>query len=126
MGKFEYKYQAPTIEERREIDAIRSQYLPKDKELVKLDRLRSLDQKVKNTPLIYSLSFGVIGTLLFGTGMTFFLEWTTYWYYGIPFGIVGIILIILAYPIHKKVYKKMKDKYSEEIIALSNELLNEE
>ena len=30
-NKFEYNYTAPTIEERKEIDRIRNQYLPHDK-----------------------------------------------------------------------------------------------
>ena len=126
MGeKFEYKYSAPSIEERKEIDSIRSQYLPKDKSMTKLDRLRYLDNKVRSVPMIISLSLGVIGILLFGTSMTFFLEWTKYWYIGIPFGLVGIILIALAYPMYNKTLNKYKNKYSQEILELSNELLND-
>ena len=45
--KFEYKYTAPTMEERKEIDSIRRQYLPTDKSMTKMDRLRYLDRKVK-------------------------------------------------------------------------------
>ena len=124
--KFEYKYSAPTLEERKEIDSIRSQYLPKDKTMTKIERLRYLDNKVKNIPMIYGLSFGIVGTLIFGLGMTFFLEWTNLWYIGIPFGLLGLLVIILAYPIYIKVLNNYKTKYSQEIIDLSNELLNEE
>ena len=125
-NKFEYTYTAPTIEERKEIDRIRNQYLPHDKTMNKMERLRYLDNKVKTIPMILSLSFGVIGLLLFGTGLTFFLEWSSYWYIGIPFGIIGVVLIALAYPIYKKILTKQKSKYSAEIIELSNELLKEE
>ena len=125
-NKFEYNYTAPTIEERKEIDRIRNQYLPNDKIMNKMERLRYLDNKVKTIPMILSLSLGVIGLLLFGTGLTFFLEWASYWYIGIPFGIIGVVLIVLAYPIYKKVLDKQKSKYSAEIIELSNELLKEE
>lgn len=125
-NKFEYNYTAPTIEERKEIDRIRNQYLPHDKTMNKMERLRYLDNKVKTIPMILSLSFGVIGLLLFGTGLTFFLEWSSYWYIGIPFGIIGVVLIALAYPIYKKILTKQKSKYSAEIIELSNELLKEE
>lgn len=123
--KFEYKYEAPTLEERKEIDSIRQQYLPKNKTVSKMERLRELHNKVKTIPMIYGLSFGVIGTLLFGTAMTFFLEWDNIWYFGIPFAIGGMILIAIAYPIYLKIGKKYKDKYADEIIKLSNELLNE-
>ena len=40
--KFEYKYEAPTLEERKEIDSIRQQYLPKNKTVSKMERLREL------------------------------------------------------------------------------------
>ena len=127
MGdKFEYRYSAPTSEQRKEIDSIRNQYLPKDKSMSKLDRLRHLDSKVKEIPLIWALSLGIVGILLFGTGMTFYLEWTKYWYIGIPFSLVGVLNMIIAYPVFKRMTNRLKNKYGEEIIKLSNELLNEE
>ena len=124
--KFEYKYIAPTMEERKEIDSIRRQYLPKDKTITKMDRLRHLDKKVKSIPQAISISFGTVGLLTFGLAMTFFLEWTNYWYIGIPCAIIGIILMVLAYPINTKLLFRLKEKYGKEIVELSNELLNEE
>lgn len=122
--KFKYKYEAPTIEERKEIDSIRREYLPKDESMSKLERLRYLNNKVKSIPTILGLCLGIGGLLLFGTGMTFFLEWTSVWYFGVPFVVVGIIVAILAYPIYTACLKKLKNKYSQEILALSNELLD--
>lgn len=124
--KFEYKYSAPTQEERKEIDSIRTKYLPQQKTDSKLDRLRKLDQKVKSISESVGISLGVIGLLLFGTGMCFFLEWTNIWYIGIPFSIVGIVIISITYYIYKITLNKLKNKYKEEIIELSNELLSEE
>ena len=124
--KFEYKYTAPTMEERKEIDSIRRQYLPTDKSMTKMDRLRYLDRKVKGISQAVSISFGVIGLLMFGTGMTFFLEWVNYWYIGIPFALIGCILMSLSYLVYVKLLTKLKNKYGKEIIELSNELLNEE
>ena len=44
MGeRFEYNYDAPTQQERQEIESIRNQYLPKNRELTKLERLKKLD-----------------------------------------------------------------------------------
>lgn len=123
--KFEYKYEAPTIEERKEIDSIRRAYLPEDQSMSRIDRLRYLDNKVKSIPMIFGLSFGVIGVLLFGTGLTFFLEWTNMFVIGIPFSLIGTVLMLLAYPIYKKVLNNLKNKYGKQIIDLSNELLNE-
>lgn len=121
--KFKYKYVAPTLEERKEIESIRRTYLQQEEAMTKLDRLRYLDNLVKTLPMIWGISLGVIGLLSFGTGMLFFLEWTALWYSGFPFGLCGLILIILAYPIYLKKIKKNKAKYKEEILALSQELL---
>lgn len=125
-GKFKYEYSAPTTEERKEIASIRWQYLPKGEKEQKLERLRYLDKKVKNIPLIIGLTEGIVGALIFGTGMCFFLEWINLWYIGIPFAIVGTILMLLTYPTYLKVSNKIKNKYKDEIISLSNELLKEE
>lgn len=124
--KFEYKYTAPTDQEKREIEAIKRQYVKVEEPTSKLERLRELDAKVKRIPTILALTLGIVGTLLFGTGMTFFLEWITLWYVGIPFSIIGLILISLAMPVYKKIKQKNIDKYRDEIIKLSDSLLNEE
>ena len=39
--KFEYKYSAPSLSERQQIDSIRNQYLPKDKKEEKLEKLKN-------------------------------------------------------------------------------------
>ena len=124
--KFEFKYTAPTAEERKEIDSIRSQYLPKNEKLSNLEKLRKLDAKVKSIPICVALTMGVVGILMFGVCMTFFLEWMEFWYIGVPFGIVGLLMVSFAYYVYNKLFKKYKSKYGEEIIKLSNELLNEE
>ena len=121
--KFKYKYVAPTIEERKEIESIRREYLPKDETMTKIERLRYLDSLVKNGPIIWGISLGVIGLLTFGIGMVFFLEWMHLWYLGIPFSILGVILIVLAYPVYQKKLVKNKEKYASEILELSKELL---
>lgn len=121
--KFEYKYRAITQEERQEVDSIRRQYLPQEETNDKMSRLKELDNKVKRTPLIFSLTFGIIGTLIFGLGMAFVLEWKEI-LIGIIIALCGIIILSLAYPIYKLITKSMKKKYAQQIIDLSNELLN--
>ena len=122
--KFKFEYNAPTEQERREIESIKNQYLPKDEKNIKFEELKKLDNKVKNTPIAISISLGIIGSLIFGLGMTFFLEWVDLWLLGIPCAIIGLIIVILAYPLHIKISSKLKTKYKDEIINLSNELLN--
>ena len=124
-NKFEYNYEAPTSEERKEIESIRNRYVENNLGSDKLNRIRKLDSLVNNTPMILALSLGVIGSLIFGLGMTFFLYWTESFFLGFPFAIIGIIMMVISYPIYKRVHKKLKDKYKEEIIELSNSLLEE-
>lgn len=122
---FEYKYVAPTKQERKEIESIRNSYIPQPVSHSKLDRLRKLHARVQNVPLISSLTIGIVGILIFGLGLTMVLEWNIV-VWGVVVGIVGCAISSVAYPIHLVVTKKMKSKYSEEIINISDELLNDE
>lgn len=122
--KFDYKYSAPTEEERREIDSIRRQYEPSGKVETKLDRLRKLDSKVKNAALIVSLTVGIIGCLVFGLGLSMVLEWKML-LWGVIVSVVGAVAMLFANQVHKHMINKGKQKYAEEILKLSEELLNE-
>ena len=121
---FEFNYTAPTKEERMEIESIKKSYLKQNAEPSKLDYLRKLNSKVKNIPTMFGLIFGIVGTLIFGLGLSFILEWNlTVW--GIVICAVGIVPIALAMPIYNRVSKNMKEKYADEIIRISDELLND-
>ena len=121
---FKYTYSAPTEYERRQIEAIRNQYIPKGNVTDRLSELKSLDNKVKNTPTAVSLIVGISGLLIFGTGLSMILEWMlTLW--GVVVSIVGIIPIVFAYPVYNKVYSYMRDKYGEKIVNISDEMLRE-
>lgn len=123
MSTFNYKYKALNESEREEIESIRRSYLPKSKSSI--ERLRELDGKVKNTPIITSLSLGIIGVLIFGLGLTMILVFDTI-IYGIIVMAIGCIPVGVAYPVYLKIYDKQKNKYQEEILSLSEKLLNEE
>ena len=122
-NKFEYSFSAPTANERKEIEDIRKQYSEKQEKNKKLERLKLLDKKVKNLPVALSISAGIVGTLIFGTGLAMILEWNKL-IWGAIVCAVGIVPIILAYFLYKKTYTKLKDKYGKEILKLSDELLN--
>ena len=123
---FEFNYSAPSSEERKEIESIRNSYLAKSSSVDnKLETLRKLDSKVKNTPTMIALIIGIVGTLIFGLGMTMVLEWNlTIW--GVVVGTVGAVPISMAYPVFKLTHKKLKNKYSSQILKLSEELLGDE
>ncbi len=124
-NQFRYKYTAPTEEERKEIDSIRKQYCPQEKTESKLERLRRLDSLVKNTATVTALILGVVGCLIFGLGLAMVLEWKLL-VWGVVLCIVGGVPMAISYPVYAHVLKKYKERYGDEILKLSEELLNEQ
>lgn len=122
---FKYNYSAPTSAERKEIESIRRSYLPEDNSVSKLSYLRKLDNKVKNYPTIISLALGIVSLLIFGLGLTMVLEFNLV-IWGILVCLVGLAAMLFVYPIFLKISKFLKDKYSEEILKISEELLKDE
>lgn len=123
-NQFNFKYTAPTEEERKEIDSIRRQYAPQEKTETKMERLRRLDTLVKSTASVWGLCLGVVGCLIFGLGLTMILEWDIL-LWGIVLMVVGSVPMALANPVYRWVLKRYKKRYGEEILRLSEELLNE-
>ncbi|MBQ9703962.1 MAG: hypothetical protein IJV68_05410 [Clostridia bacterium] len=122
---FEYTYVAPTEAERREIESIRKQYGGKSEKEIKLERIRRLDSFVQNFSTILSLVIGVMGTLIFGLGMAMILVWDIM-VFGIIVSMAGAVPMGSAYPVYLVTMKRNKEKYGEEILRLSDELLKEE
>lgn len=122
---FEYTYSAPTEQERREIQAIKSRYTGQySNNEDKFLRLKELDGKVKNLSTTVGLVFGIVGLLIFGLGLAMVLEWNI-WLWGIILMVVACLPMALAYPTYNLIHKKLSDKYRDEIVKLSDELLNQ-
>lgn len=124
MEQFNYTYLAPSDAERKEIESIKSQYQPPKTEEGKLQRLRRLNAYVNNSATCIALVLGIIGVLIFGTGLALVLEWGLI-IEGALVAITGTPAIALAYPVYKWVLKRNKEKHGPEILRLSEELLNE-
>lgn len=122
--QFNYTYKAPTEEERREIESIKRQYEEPKTEEGKLEKLRKLNNYVNGLATALSLVAGVLGLLIFGLGLTMILEWSLL-VGGIIVMIVGVPPMAIAYPLYNKILKRNKEKYGNEILRLSEELLNE-
>ena len=124
-NQFNYTYKAPTEEERREIESIKRQYEPKKESENKLARLRKLNNYVNGLATSVSIALGVIGLLIFGLGLAMVLEYQII-IGGVIVSAFGIPPIAIAYPIYNVILNKNKAKYGEEILKLSNELLNQD
>ena len=121
---FSFTYSA---EQQKEIAAIRKKYLPKEEN--KMQQLRKLHAIPTQKAQAASLAVGVIGALIMGTGMSLAMTeigavlGSLAMVLGIVVGIVGMVLVALAYPIYNRVLKKQREKIAPEILRLSDELL---
>lgn len=122
-NKFEYSYSALTAEERKYIHCVRGQYMSESSS-AKSERLIMLDKRVRNAPKATAIAVGVAGVLIFGLGMSMFLEWEIK-LWGVVIGVLGCLIAAGSYPIYRLARKKNKEKYAEEILRLSDELLGE-
>ncbi len=124
---FKYTYSA---KEQEEIRKIRQKY--QDKEENGISRLRKLDAKVSQKATMVSLILGIVGALVMGTGMSLIM--TTFGsllgltgvfglVVGVVIGLVGIIMVVLAYPVYNIVLKKEREKIAPQILRLTEELM---
>ena len=118
---FQYTYSA---KEQEELKRIRNKYLPKEEN--KMELLRRLDAQVTEKATMYSIIVGVIGTLIFGTGMSFCMVWTDSVFVfalGIIVGIIGMVSLAMAYPVYNRTIKKERERIAPEILRLTEELM---
>ena len=104
--------------------SIAKDYAPKDNS--KLIALKKLDNKAKLPSIIFTFSFGIISSLVFGVGMCFAMQVLgnsmVSMVLGIIIGIIGIIGCGINYPIYKKMLEKGKSKYAYEIVELARQI----
>ena len=121
---FSFTYSA---EQQKEIEAIRNKYLPKEAD--KMEQLRELHAVPTQKAQAWAVAVGVIGALIMGTGMSLAMTdigaalGSLAMVIGIIVGIVGMVLVALAYPLYNRVLKKQREKIAPEILRLSDELL---
>ena len=126
---FKFTYSA---KEQEEIKAIRKKYADTEQDEDKMAQLRRLDAAVTQKATSVSLVFGVIGALILGMGMSLAMSdigkmigllGGMAMLVGILIGIVGIVLVCVAYPIYNSIIKKEREKIAPEIIRLTDELM---
>ena len=115
---FSYSYSAA---ETKEVETIRRKYVPHEED--KLERLRRLDGEVAGAGVLESLCLGVIGVLIFGIAMCFGLGvFGPVWWPAFPIGLIGIALMLPAWPLYRHLYEKKKQELTPEILKLTEEL----
>lgn len=121
---FSYNYSA---RENKEVQEIRKKYLPEGEN--KLDELKRLDKRVQESGMLEALVVGVLGFLLFGTGvcLTIGVIGSGIWLVimGIFLGIIGAAGMIAAYPLYCVVFNKKKAELTPRILELAAQLSGE-
>lgn len=126
---FQFTYSA---KEQEEIKNIRKKYASPVEEEDKMAQLRRLDAGVTQRATTISLVIGIIGALVLGLGMSLAMTEISKilgrysdlgMLLGIVVGVVGIILVSLAYPIYNRIVKKEREKIAPEILRLTDELM---
>lgn len=118
---FQYHYSAP---ENKEILAIRNKYLPREES--KLDELKRLDRSVQSAGVVQSLCVGVLGCLVFGLGLCLAMKVIgSSMLLGALLGLVGILTMLLAYPVNRRIFLRKKEQNMPRILELVAELSGE-
>lgn len=100
------------------------------KETSKIVALKKLDWKAKRAAYIFAYTFGIISSLVLGTGMSFCMgvignDSIPTMILGIVVGIIGILGVSINYFIYKRILENGKSKYGSDIILLAQEIANE-
>ena len=111
------------------VQKIRTQYT--EKEHSQLDELKALDTKVKRPANVFACVFGSVSTIIMGCGMSLVmtdigtqLGMTETMVPGIVIGVIGMVMAIANYPMHKSLLASRRTKYAGQIIELSDKLMD--
>lgn len=111
------------------VQKIRTQYT--EKEHTQLDELKELDAKVKRPANIFAYTFGSLGAIIMGSGMSFImtdigsaLGMEDTMNVGIIIGILGMLMAIINYPIYKSILSSRRMKYADQIMNLSEKIMS--
>lgn len=116
-----------SAKQQEEILAIRKKYAAPEKD--KLEQLRALDNSASKKASCAALTLGIMGTLLFGLGMSIIMSdfGKLFGQFATPAGIIsgiaGIIMLCCAYPLYVNVLKRERKRIAPEIMRLSDELI---
>ena len=110
------------------VQKIRTQYTRKSS--TRLEELKKLDAKVKRPANVFGYTFGSIGAIIMGSGMSLVMTdigemigMSETMVPGIVIGVIGMAMALVNYPIYKSILASRKAKYADRIIALSDEML---
>lgn len=109
-------------------ESIAKDYAPKNNS--KITALKKLDAKAKLPATVFTYTFGIVCTLIAGTGMCLSMQviggGTFFMILGIIVGVLGFAGCGVNYPIYKRILEKGKSKYAYEIVELARQISEEQ
>lgn len=112
------------------VQKIRTQYT--EKEHTNLDELKALDKKVRKPADVFAYTFGSISAIVMGAGMSLVMTEigatigiANAMPVGIVIGVVGMLMAIANYPIHKRMLSSRRKKFANQIIELSDKIMED-
>ncbi len=130
---FNYTYSA---KEQAELKKLRDKYIAdtKPSETDKMTQIRKLDASVTQGASVFALCVGIIGALILGFGMSLIMtdlkeilgshRDSMAMPLGIIIGLIGMALVLVAYPLYQYISEMKRKKVAPEILRLTDELMN--
>jgi uncharacterized Tic20 family protein len=110
------------------VQKIRTQYT--ETKHTELDELKALDAKVRKPANVFAYVYGSVSAIIMGAGMSLvmtdigaILGIGDAMAPGIVIGAVGLIMAVINYPIYKRFLGARRKKYAQQIIQLSDSVL---
>lgn len=113
-----------THEQKETVALIRDKYENKSCVETDFEKLKRIDSETTKKGTVVSISVGLIGTLILGLGMSLIMVWDKM-ILGLIIGLIGGAGICFAFPIYSKITAYQRKIVAEEIMRLSDELLDE-
>ncbi len=126
---FSYTYSA---KEQAELKRIRDKYTPPTESEDKMARLYRLDASTTKSARVVAIVLGVLGALILGFGMSLCMTELSNilgaysdmsMVIGIAIGLIGGVLVSVAYPTYNAIVRSRRRKIAPEIIRLTDELM---
>ena len=112
------------------VQKIRTQYT--EKQHTELDALMALDAKVKRPANVFAYTYGSLSAIVMGAGMSLVMTdigtvigLTSAMAPGIVVGVLGMGMALTTYPIYKGMLNSRKKKYAQQILRLSDKIMQE-
>lgn len=112
------------------VQKIRTQYTEKGH--TALDELKALDKKVKKPANVFAYTYGSVSAIVMGAGMSLVMTdigavvgLASAMAPGIVIGVVGLGMALTTYPIYKNMLGARRKKYADQIVALSDKIMQE-